>query len=249
MQSAETKQIEFELADESRQTVNASVKEIKEKVLPPLDDELARAASEFDTLDELRAEIESRLREQVQVEADAAFRAAVVDRLAEAARVEASGPLVETRARELLTSMIRSVERRGIPFETYLTMTGTSPEQIVDRLRAEAKQSVARELVLEAAADQLGIEIDDAQVEELIREQTEAAGEDAAAMTDELRHSGAFEQLREDLRMRDTLDRIAAEVKRIEPELAAARDAIWTPEKESPKTETKLWTPGSKETA
>src|SRR5205807_2164996 len=55
----ETAEIEFEVADGSRQTVTVTVKEIKEKVLPPLDDELARAASEFDTFAELRAESSS----------------------------------------------------------------------------------------------------------------------------------------------------------------------------------------------
>src|SRR5919199_1461862 len=66
MSVGETKQIEFERADEQPVTVDVAVKEIKEKVLPPLDDNLARAASEFDTLAELRADIESRLREQLE---------------------------------------------------------------------------------------------------------------------------------------------------------------------------------------
>src|ERR671933_1806295 len=97
----ETNTIEAELADGSTTSIEATVKEIKEKVLPPLDDDLARSTSEFETLAELRADVESRLREHLELESEAAFRAAVVRALVAAAKVEASGPLVEARARTL----------------------------------------------------------------------------------------------------------------------------------------------------
>jgi len=66
---------------------------------------------------------------------------------------------------------------------------------------------------------------------------------------EQLRAGGAFEQERESLRLQAALDRITAEVKRIPLEQAQARETIWTPDKEKAKTETKLWTPGSKEPA
>jgi trigger factor len=249
MSSGESKQIEFEVAtgpeSEEKQTLAVTVKDVKERVLPPLDDELARAATEFDTLAELRADIEERLREQIAAELDAQFRAAVADRLVDAANVRPTGPLVESRTRELLSGLASQVERRGINFDTYLAMTGTDPNELVARLHAEAQQSVARELVLEAAADKLGIAVTDDEVEELLREQAEGMGEEADPLVERVRESGRFEQLREDMRMRDALDRVAAEVTKIEPELAEARDAIWTPDKEKQQTETKLWTPGS----
>src|SRR6185437_12085079 len=70
MSAGETKELSFELADGSTQSLAATVKEIKEKVLPPLDDDLARAASEFETFAELRADVESRLREQIEDEVE-----------------------------------------------------------------------------------------------------------------------------------------------------------------------------------
>jgi trigger factor len=245
MSAGETREIEFELGDGTKQHVTVTVKEIKEKVLPPLDDELARAASEFETLDELRSEIDSRLRGQLEEEIDAQFRADVADALVDASKVDASGPLVEARTRELLRGLARQVEARGVPLETYLAMTGQSPDDLVARLREEATRSVARELVLEAAADKLDLQVPDEEIETLVREQAELAGEDAEETLSELRHSGRIESLREDIRLRNALDRIASEVKRIPKELAAARDAIWTPEKDKQQTDTKLWTPGS----
>jgi trigger factor len=249
MAVGETKELAIELADDSNATVVATVNEIKEKVLPPLDDDLARAASEFATLDELRADIEGGIRSQLEEEADSRFRAAAVDRLVEASGVAAAGPLVESRTRELLAGLVRSVESRGVSFDTYLALTGVSAEEIVGRLSGQAQQSVARELVLDALADELRLDVPDDRVEALVREQAAEAEDDADGVLQRLREEGGFEQLREDLRLRDALDRLAAEVQPIAVEVAAAREAIWTPEKEKTPADTKLWTPGSKEPA
>ncbi|MCP9484277.1 MAG: trigger factor [Gaiellaceae bacterium MAG52_C11] len=243
--AGEQKTVTYELADETSASVEIHVKEIKAKVLPELDDELARSASEFDTLAELRTDIESRLGEQLADEIENAFRANAVDMLIRASRVNPSGPLVEARARELLNGFIRSLERRGIAAETYLEITGRTPEQLVEAMTAEAALSVARELALEAVADKLGIAVSDEEVRALVREQAEEAGEDVEAVLEELWESGRHEDLREDIRLRTALDRVAAEVKPIAMEVAEAREAIWTPDKEKPDSETKLWTPGS----
>src|SRR5919205_20246 len=243
MSAGETKAIEAELADGSTTTVEASVKEIKEKVLPPLDDELARSTSEFETLAELREEIESRLREAFEVESEAAFRQEAVRALAAAAKVEASGALVEARTRALLQGLALSLEQRGISLDTYLQVTGGSADELVERLRAEARESVAGELVLEAAADRLGIQVTDEELEDELR----LRYEDADEAIPQLRESGRWEQERESLRLARALDRVASEVQRIPADLAAAREKLWTPEKERDQQATTLWTPASKE--
>jgi trigger factor len=243
MNAGDTKEMSFELADGSTQRLTATVKEIKEKVLPPLDDDLATAASEFETFAELRDDVESRLREQIEEEIETRFRADAADALVTASKVEAAGPLVESRTRELLRAFARQVEARGVQLDSFLAMTGQQPEELVARLRDEAQRSVARELVLEAVAEQLELDVPDAEVEELVREQAEAVGDDPEELLVALRESGRFEALRDDLRLRKALDRVAAEVKRIPLAQAEAREAIWTPDKEKRPTETKLWTP------
>jgi trigger factor len=245
LSTGETREIRFELPDDELGKVDATVKEIKEKVLPPLDDDLARAASEFDTLEELRAEIEGRLRAQIEAEVEEAFRRAALDRLVDASNVSVDGPVVEARTRALLESFDEMLRRRGGSLETYLQVTGNSPDELVARFRAEARRSVAGELVLEAAADRLGIQVGDEQVDEAIRERFE----EPDRVLEQLRASGVYETERESIRLSAALDRIAADVKRIPLEQERARDAIWTPDKETAKTETKLWTPGSKEPA
>jgi trigger factor len=103
--------------------------------------------------------------------------------------------------------------------------------------------------VLEAVADQLGIEVSDDEVKELVREQAEDGEDDPEVVIQQLWETGRHERLRQDLRLKKALDRIVEDVKPIPVELARARESIWTPEKEKPDTPTKLWTPGSKETA
>jgi trigger factor len=249
MSAGETKTISYTAPDAGEKHAEVTVKEIKEPVLPPLDDELAKSASEFKTMAELREDIESRLHDLVEAELNSEFRSAAVDRLAEASNVSVADSLVDARANDLLAGLLRSLERRGLNVETYLQLSGQSPEQLRDAVRAEARQSIARELVLEAAADKLGIEVSDDEVKELIREEAEGAGEDAEELIKQVWERGNPDRLRGDLRLRKALDRIAEEVKRIPVDLARARESIWTPEKEKPETATKLWTPGSKETA
>ncbi len=246
--AGETKDVEFE-TDGSTTKATVEVKEVKEKVLPPLDDELARASSEFDTLDELRADIERRIREVLEEEAETQFRAAAVDALVAASNVQVGGPLVEARTRELLNGLGRSLESRGISAETYFQLSGQTAEELVQRMGQEAALSVARELVLEAVADKLGLEVSDAEIDELVREQAELAGDDPDDAVRGVFESGRHEVLRADLRLRKALDRVAAEAKRVPAEVARAREDIWTPDKETSPTETKLWTPGSKEPA
>jgi trigger factor len=249
MSAGETKEVTFELADDSAQAVSVAVKEIKEKLLPELDDELARSASEFDTIAELRASIEGTLREQLDAEIDAAFRISAVDELVRASSVQPALPLVRTRAADLLTGFARSLERRGVTLETYLAASGSTIQELERQMVLEAAVSVARELALEALAAKADIEISDDDVKAYIREETQASGEeDVEGVIEDVWAHGQQESIREDLRLRAALDRLVADVTPIAPELAEARDKLWTPDKEKPEGETKLWTPGSKET-
>ena len=243
----DTRSVRYELADGSETSVDVTVKHVNEKVLPEADDELARSASEFDTLADLRAEIEGRIRAALDAQIDGAFRAAAVDELVRASNVQGAGPLVEARARELLNGFVRSLANRGISPEAYFQATGQSPELLTAQIRGEAAQSVARELALEAVAERAGIAVSDDEVKDLIREQAELSGDDPESVIADIWAHGQQESLREDLRLRAALDRLAADVKPIAPEQHAAREAIWTPDKEKPAGETKLWTPGSEE--
>ena len=238
--AGEEREIAYELADGTRRNATVVVKEIKERVLPPLDDDLAKTASEFDTLDALRSDAETRLRGQIEDEVEGLFRAAAVDELVRATGYVAVGPLVEARTRELLEGLARTLESRGVDANSYFQLTGQTPQQLEQRLRAEASLSVSRELVLEAVADKLGIAVSDDDIRAELRD----AGESDEDIEEFVAKGGA-DRVREDIRLKRALDRIAAEVKPVAPDLHEARESIWTPEKEQPAETPKLWTPGT----
>ena len=248
MEPGADKEVTYSLPDGSEARLTVDVKEIREKVLPPVDDDLARAASEFDSLGELRAEIEERMRGQIEEEVEAQFRTAAVDALVDATKLEVAPGLVQARAVDLWNALVRSLERRGVSAEAYLKLSNRSPQEIQADIESEAHRSLAREIVLEAAADKLAIDVSDDEVDELIREQSEDS-EDAEELIEQVKAAGRYDGLRADIRLRKALERIASEVNRIPVELARARDKLWTPEKEKPEPAAKLWTPGSKEPA
>jgi len=136
-----------------------------------------------------------------------------------------------------------------VSLEVYLQASGGSSEQLQRQMVLEAAVSIARELALEALADRAGIEVSEDEVKAYLREEAEQAGEDADALVEDVWAHGQQESIREDLRLRAALERLAADVKPIAPEVADAREKLWTPDKEKTEADTKLWTPGSKEPA
>jgi trigger factor len=240
MSAGETKEISYG-ADE---TVEATVKEIKEKELPELDDELARSVSEFDSLGELRADIERRLGEQLENAVESDFRSAALAALVRESNVQVSPELVRQRATTLLRELLQSLERRGIDLDTFLALTNQTAEQVEERIVAQAAGSIAGELVLETIADDRGLQVTDEEISETLGEQ----GEEADTV-EKVLASDFAEQLRQDLRLRKALDQVVSEVKPISTELAEAREKLWTPEQEKAPGDTKLWTPSSKEPA
>jgi len=240
MSAGETKAISYG----DGETLDATIKEIKEKQLPELDDELARSVSEFDTLAELREDIERRLGDQLDAAVESDFRAAALAELVRESKVEVSPELVRQRATTLLRELLQSLERRGIDLETFLALTNQTAEQVEERIVAQAAGSIAGELVLEAIADDLGLQVTDDEIVQTLREQ----GEEDDTI-EKVVASDFAEQLRQDLRLRKALDQVVSEVKPISTDLAEAREKLWTPEQEKGPGDTKLWTPSSKEPA
>ena len=225
------------------QSITVTLNELYERVLPPLDDSLATSASEFDTFDELRADIVSRIEEQLEKEADARFRVAAVDELLKASMVEVPSLVVDVRTRDLLNAFIRQLEMRGIDPVAYLRAAGVGGAELEQRFREEALHSLGRELVLEGVAEKLGIEVSDDDVRADLLEDGESEED-----VNEFLEAGGADRVRDDLRLKKAVDRVAAEVTPISQELANARESIWTPGKEEGGTaEKKLWTPGDKE--
>jgi trigger factor len=225
-------------------TFAVTVKEVREKKLPELDDDFASEASEFDTLAELREEISSRLAEALGRRADAEFREAAVDAAAEGTELELPDDIVHARAHEMWERFERQIQARGMDPAAYLKMAGKTREEFVHEAEDEARTALRREATLAAIADAEEIEVSD---EELIEALGPGQGDEAPEkLLARLRDSGRDSLLRDELRMRKAADVVVDSAQPIPVEQAAAREAIWTPDKERAEAgEGALWTPGS----
>jgi len=227
--------------------VELHVHSVREREPRPLDDEFARASSEFDTLAELRAAIEDSYRDRLEALARSRFRSSVLASLGEAIDVELPPYTVAGRVEELLGDLARNVERQGVPFGTFLAQTGRTMEQVTQALLPEAIGSLRRELALEAFAEREGIQVSDEELVSALRDEL-ADEEDVDAAVQEVLASRAKEAAREELRLQRALDRASEIATPITAEQQAAREQLWTPgddEKAEPAVaKPTIWTPG-----
>jgi trigger factor len=234
-----------ELAGQEAQFA-VTVKEVKAKELPEVDDDLAAEAG-FDTLDELREDIRTRIAEAETARIEAEFREAALDSVVKNAKLDMPDALVEARAREQWDQMLHSLSHQGISREAYMRIAGTDESEIVERAKPEAETALRREAVLAAVIEAESIEPSDDEVMEAVEQ---AAGDGPGGtspkkLLERLKSSGRIESLKEDLAQRKALDLIADSAKAITIEQAQARDKLWTPGREESGGSGQLWTPGS----
>ena len=228
-----------------------AVREVREKRLPELDDEFALQASEFDTVDELRADITEKLRTAAEGRSEEQFREAAVEAAVANAEVEVPEELASARAEELYHRFEHRLSHQGIDPEMFTQMQGKSREELVENVKPEAVESLRREAVLIAIADAEDIEVSDDDLLEALRgdDASPKAEKEAKKALDKLRSSGRDSLVREDVRIRRAAEAVVDAAKPIAMEQAEAREKLWTPESDEPRGEGGLWTPGSGEPA
>ena len=219
------------------------IKDVKEKELPPLDDDFASDASEFETLKELRDDIEHKLEHAQQHSIDDEFREAVVDAAAAEAKVDLPDELVTARAEEMWSRTERALERAGRDPEAFLKTAGKTRDELIDEAKPDAAKQLARESVLEAVADEEQVEVSDDELLEVLEQTAEREGTKPQKLLDQLKKNGRDAALRHDLRLRKAVDILAEHASPIEMDKAQAREKLWTPDKEREPGATGLWTP------
>jgi trigger factor len=223
-----------------------TVKEVKRKELPELDDEFASDHAGFDTLDELREDIASKLREADEARADAEFREAALDAVVAGATVDVPATLVDARARELWERMLHSLGHQGISKDAYLQISGKSEEEILDEAKPDAEQALRREAVIAAVIEAEDIEPSDGDMLDALQASAGRENTPPEKLRDRLEKAGRLDELKEDLAQRQAVDFLAEHARALTPEQASAREKLWTPDQERPKgAENPIWTPGS----
>lgn len=220
------------------------VKEVREKILPELDDDFAADASEFETLEELRADVREKVGEALAGRAEEDFRIAAVDAATDAATVDVPASLVTARATERWERMERQLAQRGMDPNAFLQMQGKTREELIEESKPDAERELKREAVVTAIAAAEEIEVSDEELVEALEHSAEHERTTPQKLLERLRENGRDAMVAEDIRARKAIVLVAESAVPIPLEQAEAREQIWTPEKEREKAGG-LWTPDS----
>ena len=182
------------------------LKEIKERDLPPLDDEFAKEASEFETIEEFRSVVREQLAAEAEQRVEGEFRALVLEAVAERAEVEVPEVMVEDKAQEMVESFERSIRRQGIEPEHYYQLAGSSPDEVKKRVRDDAGDAVKKELVLDAIVAAEGIVSDEASVMHQIHHLAESSDRSPEEIVKTMRKNGTYRLLEEEIARQKALD-------------------------------------------
>lgn len=150
-----------------------TVKEIKVKELPEADDDFAQDVSEFDTLDEYKADIKAKLQEKKEKDAKTAKEDAVIDKIVENATMEIPDAMIETQTRQMVEDFARRIQMQGLSMEQYMQFTGTTPDQMLEQMKPQALKRIQTRLVLEAITEAEKIEATEEELQKEIEKMAE----------------------------------------------------------------------------
>jgi trigger factor len=185
-----------------------TIKDIKAKEVPELDDEFAKDLG-YDNLDELKSDIKNDLEEEAATQADREYENKLVDAAVANAEVNIPEAMVEEEIDNMLEGQKMQMQQQGFDFEQYLEMTGMDEEELRDNFRQQAVQRVESNLILEAIAEQEGIEVTDEEIDEKVAEIAKSQGQeeqDPEQVKAFLQMQGQLDQLTDGLQMEKTID-------------------------------------------
>jgi trigger factor len=200
-----------------------TVKEVREKTLPEADDDFAADNSDFDTLEELRADIEHRILHAMEHRVEDEYREAVLDAVVEQSEIELPEDVVAARAEEVWERLERQLQGSGMDPAVYLQMQGKTREEAIEEAKPDAEKGLRREAVLEAVADAEAIEVTE---EEMLEALQPPPGEKRKPekLLKQLRKDGRDSLLIEEIRLRKASDLLVENAKAVPVEASAASE-------------------------
>jgi trigger factor len=175
------------------------VKETKRKVLPEANDEWVQEASEFDTLEQLRADIRTRMESVRRIQAHLAVRDKVLQAVGAKVAVDIPEPLIQEEMERRLHNLIHRLEEQSATVEQYLMATGVTQDQLIADVRLEATKAVKADLALRAVVAAEQIVADDAEVDAEIARLAERSGRKPAQLRKEIERGQGLQAVRSEL--------------------------------------------------
>ncbi len=188
------------------------VQEIKVKELPELDDEFASEVSEFDTLDEYKADIKAKLSETKQKQATTENENNVVEKVVGNATMELPEAMIDDQVENMVDNYSRRMRGQGLTMEQYFQFTGLTMDKMKEDLRPQAEKQIRTRLVLEAIVAQEGIQVDDEAVEEEVKKMAASYKLELEKMK-EYMGEAELKRLKEDMAVQEAIDFLVAEAK------------------------------------
>ena len=189
-----------------------TVKEIKVKELPELDDEFASEVSEFETLDEYKEDIKAKLSERKQKAAASENENRVVDKVVENASMEIPDRMLDGQIDNMVQEMARNMESQGLSMDLYLKYTGMTSEQIREQMRPQAEKRIKTRLTLEAVVKAENIQVSDERLDEEIKKLADNYKMEADKLKEYMTDRDK-DQMKEDIAVQEAVDFLVAEAK------------------------------------
>ena len=193
-------------------TFKVTVKEIKVKELPELDDEFASEVSEFETLDEYKTDIRAKLSERKQKAAASENENRVVDKVVENASMEIPDRMLDGQIDNMVQEMARNMESQGLSMDLYLKYTGMTMDQIREQMRPQAEKRIKTRLTLEAVVKAENIQTSDERLDEEIQKLADNYKMEADKLKEYMTDRDK-DQMKEDIAVQEAVDFLVAEAK------------------------------------
>ena len=142
-------------------TFKVSVKEIKEKQLPDIDDDFAQDVSDFDTLDEYKADLKKKIAERKEAEAKKQKETEPIEKIVADSKMDIPQAMIDTQVTRMAEDFAQRLQQQGLSLEMYFKYTGLTAEKILDDMKPEAVKRIQNSLVLEAVAKAENIQVSD----------------------------------------------------------------------------------------
>ena len=175
-----------------------TVKEIKEKELPELDDEFASEVSEFDTLAEYKEDVKKKLAEKKEAEAKNVKEDAVIDAIIAEAQMDIPDAMVDTQQRQMVEDFAQRIQSQGLSMEQYMQFTGMTPAMLLEQVKPQALKRIQSRLVLEAVVKAEGLTASEEDFEAEVVKMAEAYKMEADKVKELLGENGK-KQVMEDI--------------------------------------------------
>lgn len=185
-------------------TFKCTVHEIKAKELPELDDEFASEVSEFDTLEELKADIKAKIKDQKVAEGKKAQEDQAIDAVIAASEMDIPEAMVKTEARQMVESFAQRIQQQGLTMDQYMQFTGMTVDKMLDEMKPQAEKRIQTRLVLEAIVDAENITISDEKLDEEVAKMAEMYSMKAEELKSYM-GEGEKEQMKKDIAIEEAV--------------------------------------------